>query len=195
MESLNKPIAIEIIKEFKSILDEMEIPHFLIYGTALGAYRDHDFAPKDTDIDIGVMHEDLIPKARKLMLMFREKGWLACGFSYPYSCLRAINVWKYGTLIDIRNFERHEDKVFLQRVDHNRYDIANVYSGSLFDNMQEIDFQGMKFKIPSPVEQYLEENYGKNWRTPDPECHRSWAGVEGWWKNALKRPYLEAKRD
>jgi len=38
-----------------------------------------------------------------------------------------------------------------------------------FTNLSTITFYGMKFKAPSPVEEYLEYRYGKDWRTPKKE--------------------------
>jgi len=38
-----------------------------------------------------------------------------------------------------------------------------------FTNLSTITFYGMEFKVPSPVEEYLEYRYGKDWRTPKRE--------------------------
>jgi phosphorylcholine metabolism protein LicD len=35
-----------------------------------------------------------------------------------------------------------------------------------YENLDSINFQGIEFKIPSNVEQYLEYRYGKDWKTP-----------------------------
>lgn len=42
----------------KMILD-LNIPYAIIYGTALGSYRNKDFIPHDDDIDIMIFHDDL----------------------------------------------------------------------------------------------------------------------------------------
>lgn len=35
-----------------------------------------------------------------------------------------------------------------------------------FEKLSTIEFYGMKFKVPSPVEDYLEYRYGKDWKIP-----------------------------
>lgn len=188
---MNNIIAKEILLEAKSIFDELEIRFFLIYGTCLGAVREGGFIGTDTDIDLGVCHEDLIPKFELLREKFKEHGFRSYAFSYPYRYPRSLNVYKYDILIDIRGFEEHDNGRFLQRVDSDRNDIADVYT---FKEFKDIDFLGDKFKVPHPVENYLEENYGKGWRIPDPTMHYSYAGVEGWWQS-LERPTILTKEE
>jgi lipopolysaccharide cholinephosphotransferase len=175
---MNKTIAKEVLFEAKGIFDKLGIPFFLIYGTALGAVRDKGFIETDEDIDLGVFHEDLIPKIEDLRQEFEKAGFKVYGFSYPYPYCRALNIYKYDILIDIRNFEAWEDGRFLQRIDSNRYDIANVFS---FKDVEPIEFLGEEFKVPKDVKGYLKENYG-DWETPHPEMHFSYAGENGWWK-------------
>jgi phosphorylcholine metabolism protein LicD len=47
----------EIIKDMKTLelffKEQLDLDTYLIYGTLLGAIREHDFIPHDTDIDIG----------------------------------------------------------------------------------------------------------------------------------------------
>jgi phosphorylcholine metabolism protein LicD len=194
MKPLNKPIAIEVLKEFKEIMDECGVEFCLIYGTCLGAIRDGGFVKGDTDIDTGVRHEDLIYKIPMLRQKFFEHGFEVVTFSFPYDEPRAMNVLKYDVLIDIRNFEKNGDLRFLQRINHDRFDIANLYPAECFDTFDEIEFYGMKYNVPHDVERYLEVNYG-DWRTPDPNFHDSIAGVEGYWQNQLGRSYFVRNRE
>jgi len=187
---MNKIIAKEVLLEAKAILEENEVPFFLIYGTCLGAVRDNGFIATDEDIDLGIMHEDLIPKIDKLHEDFLRHGFRVYGFSYPYNYKRAINIYKYDILIDIRNFEACEKGRFLQRIDSNRYDIANVYS---FKNTVPMKFLGHDFYVPENTETYLEENYGPDWRTPEEGMHFSYAGEKDWWKKLGRRTVIVKK--
>jgi phosphorylcholine metabolism protein LicD len=186
MNPMNKVIATEVLKDADRILKANEVEYFLIYGTCLGAIRDQNFVETDTDIDLGVKHELLIPKIKKLMNDFREDGFIVYGFSHPYPYLRALNIFKNGILIDIRNFEKHGDTRFLQRINSDRVDVANTYKAEWFDNLKEIEFRGMTVKVPNPPEEYLTRNYG-DWRTPDPNFHESICGKWGFWEQELKR--------
>ena len=181
MQKMNQVIAVEVLREVRDVLNEHGVEHFLIYGTLLGAVRDGKFCDGETDIDIGVKHEILILKIRELMDAFRNRGFTVYGYSYPYNQTRALNLIKHDIIVDIRNFEEWDGVRFLQRVDSSRNDVANVWSREHFETLGEIEFYGMKFKIPSNPEEWLRVNYGDSWRTPDPDMHVSYAGVEGWW--------------
>lgn len=43
-----------------------------------------------------------------------------------------------------------------------------MYSKKLLEDTAEIEFQGAMFQAPRDYEQYLEFNYGSNWKTPIP---------------------------
>ena len=186
---MNKSIAIEVLKEFKQVMEECSAEFFLIYGTCLGAVRDNGFVATDTDIDIGVRHEDLIPKIEELRNAFLCKGFEVVVFSWPYDYPRAMNIAKHGIVIDIRNFEKNGNTRFLQRISHDRYDIANIYDGEYFDTLDTIYLYGMCFNVPHNVKGYLRQNYG-DWETPDPNFHDSIAGSVGYWENVLGRSLL-----
>ena len=187
---MNKVIAQEVLFEAKKILEDLEIPFFLIYGSCLGAVREGKILECDTDIDLGIYLEDLQPNYCKMKEAFEANGFKAFGFSYPYREPRSLNIYKYDILIDIRGFEKWEGGRFLQIVDSNRIDRADVYS---FKDVEPIEFCGKEFMAPSPVETYIEENYGKDWKTPDPEMHFSYATKHGWWEKLGRSTIINAE--
>lgn len=44
-----------------------------------------------------------------------------------------------------------------------------------FKSFRNVNFYGMEFSIPANVEEYLEEEYGKNWNQDDPKRKGGWA--------------------
>ena len=40
------------------------------------------------------------------------------------------------------------------------------------ENLEEIEFRGTKFKTPK-IDEYIEHQYGKNWKTPKRENYLS----------------------
>jgi hypothetical protein len=50
---------VETFSSVQKMIQEINIPYAIIYGTALGAYRNGDFIPHDDDIDIMIFHDDL----------------------------------------------------------------------------------------------------------------------------------------
>lgn len=49
---------VEILDYFVSVCDEYKLQYFLVYGTALGAYRHQGFIPWDDDLDVAMPRED-----------------------------------------------------------------------------------------------------------------------------------------
>ena len=49
-----KETLVQILKHWKSISAKYSIPYFLVYGSLIGAVRNSDFVPWDTDMDIMV---------------------------------------------------------------------------------------------------------------------------------------------
>lgn len=51
-------VLIEILDYFVSVCEENNLRYFLVYGTALGAYRHKGFIPWDDDLDVAMPRED-----------------------------------------------------------------------------------------------------------------------------------------
>ena len=49
---------LELLKQFDSICTQLEIPYFLVCGTALGAVKYGGFIPWDDDVDVGLYRQD-----------------------------------------------------------------------------------------------------------------------------------------
>ena len=50
----HKETFVEILQAWKSISSQYNIPYFLVFGTLIGAVRNADFIPWDSDMDIMV---------------------------------------------------------------------------------------------------------------------------------------------
>ena len=51
-------IELNILKDFATICEELQLPYFMVGGGAIGAVRHKGFIPWDDDIDVGMLRKD-----------------------------------------------------------------------------------------------------------------------------------------
>lgn len=151
----------------KKILDGMQIPFFLSVGTCLWLYRDGDWLDDD-DVDIGIM-EEYEHKFDAIITIAKSRGWVVKTFIDEISGkgkMISISSGKQKDgYVDIAFHYRFKDKVWKSL--NNGYCIPEVFDAKLFENFATITIKGIDFLIPNPTEDYLEEIYGSEWRTPN----------------------------
>ena len=163
---LDIPIAKDNLFIFKSIADKHNLPFILMYGTLLGAVREHSFLEHDSDTDLGIYkkHEhillEMIPELEKMGLLFiRYTNLTLFGKGdITYSFM------KNGMYIDIYIMQRTT----------NSYIICGIkYPKIFFDNTHTILFYDHEYQIPYACEDFLVYAYGANWETPKLGNHTS----------------------
>lgn len=160
MGQLNRETAKRILLE---IDDLMDIPYFLICGTALGAFRDDDFIEFQFDIDLGVLAEEFLPSATRLSRKFKNAGFQVTHVSEPFLDVRAIKLDKDSIHVDLVSYFKHHGKRFCSST---RQPYSIVQDASLMEMAQPIRFMGREFRIPYPTPTYLAAEYGADWQTP-----------------------------
>ncbi len=156
--SIDPKIARENLEILKRVFDNHSIQFWLVYGTMLGAYRDKQFIPFDTDTDLGSFYGELdkILAARKDM---EEEGFEMIRVKHEGQLITFMRQDEY---IDIGLFKRKRD-LFLKKCWY--YGSNRVY-GSHFDRFDEIDFLGQSYRIPGDPEALLVQWYGDSWNVP-----------------------------
>jgi len=137
------------------IMERNKVRYGLMYGTLLGAVREHDFITWDEDIDLFVISED----EGKL----KDSLWelLEQGFTFlRYDRTGIYTVVRDGEYIDFYIFEPYSEGI--RHAGCNR----KFFPDELFVNTVLYEFKGYKFPIPQNYEKLLEIEYGKNWMTP-----------------------------
>ena len=150
---------------FASLFDK---PLFLMYGTLLGYYRQGDLIHGDDDFDVGYVSdhqnpEDVKREAIEMMMALVREGF-DVSFNSQGRLFRLALSEGVGppVHIDARPLWFSDGRVWA----HNHFtavsevsDFLPVESGSL---------RGVDVWIPRRTEWFLIENYGPQWRVPDP---------------------------
>ena len=157
---MHKKIAKKFLFRVADIIESHNLRPFLSDGTCLGAYREKDFIEWDTDIDIKVRAEELIPNLVILLNEFRQEGYAV----YPAtmgSILHGVVLWLEEINLDLHG---------LYLINERRWQLSGgdklTLPAELFEKPEQIEFLGRKFYVPTPIEKYLECLYGQDYMTP-----------------------------
>lgn len=147
--------------------EKMNKPFFLLYGTLLGCYRDKKFIPSDDDFDAGYVSNYESPKDVKQELLEIIKNLIEAGFTVSINKRgRAFCIWdeqsSHTTRLDVRPVFFSSTKLWAHLQASLDMRIEEVLP------CNEVSFEGVRVLIPKNSEKFLEQNYGKNWKIPDP---------------------------
>ena len=166
-----------ILFKVDEILTQKSLQYWLNYGTLLGAYRDHDFISHDYDLDIGMWWKDFegikdlfLDNGFNLVVEFHFGNWddperVEYRFEYAGAF---IDVDFY--IIDENKMAQTYNPLFKDGWDYTKETERHPIICEIITNpirgLSQIDFVGRKFWVPSNTEEYIEYNYGKDWKTP-----------------------------
>ncbi|MEE8413438.1 MAG: LicD family protein [Dehalococcoidales bacterium] len=159
LETIDVTAAEKFLKEIKQILDNLGITFFLRKGTCLGAVRDSKLIPWDDDVDIGSVlgYNGLTEKSiDQVIAALRDNGYLI-----------NIDHLDYAIYVVALKSSIRTDWMVQRIIDDSTFHWPGVrMPARLFTHTEEIDFLGEKFRVPSPVEEYLGLMYGPEWKVP-----------------------------
>lgn len=165
--------AQKCLESVKTILEEHDILFWLNWGTLLGAYRDRDFIPYDSDIDIGVFSDDakLIKEIMKdTDFCFSHEYQICDGesiqtiqLSYTYNSL-VVDFYFYIYSLDKTSIYGYD----LYELDKNTKKEVGRYELPL-NGFETIILKGKCYNIPSNTRQFLEAFYGVDFMIPKPD--------------------------
>lgn len=128
--------ADEILLAIANTCTRLSIPYFLAQGTLLGLYRDGTYIAEDNDLDVAVVRQN----PQGIIVALHQEGLIVEGSGHWEN----RHFWKWGMLLDITWVKPERFYADHDILNYNNYD----------------------FRIPHPVEEYLEWKYGDTWRTP-----------------------------
>ena len=141
---------LEFVKE---MFDKAGIQFFLMAGTYLGAMREHDFIAWDDDIDLGIFWKD-VDKLLEIIPEFRKNDFFV-GWG-PRRPTKPFWIKLYRKIpIDVLVFFKHNGKwKYYHGQDHREYCFWQN-NARYFDKLDEVEFRGKKYFVPSSYEEVL----------------------------------------
>ena len=153
-----KPMSFEEAKDLlftsKNLLSEYGIKIYFVYGTLLGALREHSFISHDYDIDVYTdQYDELLKNVPELY----KKGLKLCRVQENKLLSFSYN----GFYLDIYiKKDAPFPWIWCKQIGH------DILPAKLVNGSEEIDFLGGKFLVPANPEKLIVFFYGKTWRTP-----------------------------
>ncbi len=143
------------------IVEKCDFNYRLTDGTALGLYREGGFIKHDDDIDIDILNAN-----KKHIKLLRKELNMKVGREVLYNNqIQQIAFYDgEGFIFDVvfwygngdliynyceRGYERIQDTKFFKK-----------------EKLEFIEFKGAKYPMPTPIEEWLEMRYGKDWKIP-----------------------------
>lgn len=159
----------KILLECDDLLRSLEVPYLLMYGTALGAYRDRGFCPHELDIDLGFTAEDFVPRAGDIAGSLVDAGYEIHSLVEPFTRCWAIKARKNGVGVDLMSFIRWTDQAWgddLRFCPSTLGDFCGCYPpGMVVPGQSYMSMFGRHFSIPFGIKQYLTMEYGEDYET------------------------------
>ena len=154
--------ALNLMIDFRNVLNKYQIPYHLAWGLCLGAVREGKPLKFDTDLDFvypkeyeNLVWEKVVPEMRKLRCFIAKKEDFLDS---------DIFINREGEGIE---FNCYENTIIngKEKCIYSPKRCQLYWDAHHSNQIQEIEIMGEKFNIPSNVENYLKGFYG-NWKTP-----------------------------
>ena len=161
---INPANALKLLKDIQKILKTHQMPYVLMEGTLLGAIREQNFIPHDTDIDIVIPYTEEFRFVDTVIPACKAAGFQVL----RYERRLIISLLKYDEYIDFYMLVPFVEKLsFPKSLLYRSYSYLH---NLLFDRIW-IDFLDTKVPVPRQYKRVLKLRYGTHWRVPK-------AGVE-----------------
>ena len=154
---MNQDAAKYLLVTFKKELEKHGIVVLPMFGTLLGAIREHGFIKNDGDIDVVIYAKD------KQLVFDLQADLEKYGINLYCYVLPWIFTFEYkGITLDV--YPLYES--VWPWTNHYYLLLEKYISRSFFDTTENYDLFGETFQIPAQPEKILAYLYGRTWRIP-----------------------------
>ena len=166
--------GLEILNLINNILDNLDIKHFIDFGTLLGFIREKEFIAHDPDIDIGILNAGK-SEQKNIAEYLGKKGFKKTHeFKYDGQVVEQAYI-KKGVKVDLFYYHHDDVNSFCYLFDKEfgvNYPFLEAVSTFKFaykkiENIENRIINGIKVSVPKNPEELLEEKYGRDWEKPN----------------------------
>lgn len=144
-----------------NILAGFGIVHWIAAGTALGLYRDGDFIPHDTDIDV---HTDELEYCPAIKREFIRHGYhVARELTYFGVPMQTAFIHPDDNIIFDIYYYLDTGKEYLN---YNEHGIVALPKDFIAKRLRMEFENGIAGYVPQPIAGYLAHRYGPDWKSP-----------------------------
>lgn len=172
MDKKTYKFASDILKILINYFNNNNLIYYLEFGTLLGIVRDNKILEWDDDIDISIRSSDFLEINNKLdfLLMKLKKDFDDIGiqqekkirYSSPDKPIQ-IDLKFSSILGGINEFDINISLLYF--VDGYGIQVLNKMPERMYFTNENIEWEGLKVRVPKHYEEYLEITYG-NWKVP-----------------------------
>ena len=175
-------VAIRMMKRVARVLDKIKVPYILEAGTLLGVIRENRLLPWDNDVDFTITsdYQDILLDN---IWRFKNKGYkvelsrfhrdLKYFKEGEPRILRIYHIKFYKRFIKKKKYDVMLE-IFIKRKFGDEYywtvgikePVLKSVPARFYENHTRYKFRCKYFSVPEDYIGYLEEHYGKDWRTP-----------------------------
>ena len=159
-----KMLAMSAYAKFRSYFEStFAYQPFIICGTLLGFHRDGDFIAHDDDMDVAYFSRHSAPQDIAAELTEIVTQMLSDGYDIKLSRNRGFfkpNI--DGFSFDVFPMWHDRDCLWMMNTTRQQTKKDTIWP------IQNAKFRGVDVYVPNKVEQYIENEYGPDWRVPDP---------------------------
>ena len=151
------------LKNVTNILQELNIKYWLDYGTLLGAYRNKKVINHDHDLDLSILFEKEKFNSEMLCERLSQDYYIIHHSTDEYICIYPKNNPQF-TMTHVDIYFWYIDSKFVKSITW-----SNIYTPKHFyDELESVELNGLDFKCPRHLDQYLQFRYGVDFMEEKP---------------------------